>query len=85
MIDGELRWTADWCRNKLLDEKWLLGPSLRVVNQWKDRIAFSGTKTVNLHSKTIRSIVLELVTDQLDERGLRFASSVLTDVTSPIA
>lgn len=75
---NQLEWVAGFCDDHLLDEKWLLGPSLRVVNQWKEQIAFSGTKVVNLHPKTIRAIVLQLATERLDELGMEFASPVLS-------
>ncbi len=60
-----LSWLQQQCIESLLAEKWLLCDSLRTAQMWKDRINLAGTATVNLHSKTLRSIVLAVVDDYL--------------------
>lgn len=51
---------ADACRARLLAEKWLLVPSLRVGHQWIDAVARAGQPAVNVRLKTIKSLALEL-------------------------
>ena len=61
--------TAETCQQHLLKHKWLLAPSRRVGNQWKDQINLAGTNTVNLHTQTLKSIVMELIAGELAARG----------------
>ena len=63
-----------------MDEKWLLCRSLRDAQSWKDRIALAGTPAVNLHGKTLRSIVLSLVSHQLAASGRVFLSHNATQL-----
>lgn len=66
MIDLQnttLTWLQQQSSANLLAEKWLLCESLRAAQTWKDRINLTGTATVNLHAKTLRSIVLSIVGD----------------------
>jgi ATP-dependent helicase/nuclease subunit B len=76
MISSLLQPMVQTCREYVLDEKWLLAPSRRVGNQWKDQVNLAGTNTVNLHTETIKSAVLRIVSDELASRGIEFASEV---------
>ncbi|MEZ6134254.1 MAG: PD-(D/E)XK nuclease family protein [Pirellulaceae bacterium] len=56
-----MKWLASLCNDSLLTEKWLLVEDLRVAQQWKDRLCLAGYSTINLHSKTLRSLAVSLV------------------------
>ena len=75
MIASYLLPTAQTCENHLLEPKWLLCPNLRVGNQWKDQINLGGINSINLHSYTIKSLVLELASSELVKSNLRFAGA----------
>lgn len=51
---------GDYCRQHLLEEKWLLAGSLRSASQWKQQLAMSGVAAVNLHPHTLHSAVIRL-------------------------
>jgi ATP-dependent helicase/nuclease subunit B len=51
---------ANVCRNHLLNEKWLVAPSLRVGNQWLEAVARSGQAVLNVRVKTLDGLALEL-------------------------
>ncbi len=59
------------CRKHLLDEKWLLAPSLRAGHQWLDQVALGGQAAVNVRVKTLRSLALELAAPAMADRGLK--------------
>ena len=65
MKNATIKWLRQQCTDNLLIEKWLLCPDMRTAQTWKDRISLAGTPTVHLHSKTLRSTVLSLVSDDL--------------------
>ncbi len=64
------------CEKRLLDEKWLLAPSLRVGWQWLDAASRCGRPLVNLHVKTIQRIVLDAAAPYMAANGLQFASTL---------
>ena len=70
MKNATLNWLREQCAQNLLAEKWLLCDSLRSGQTWKDRINLAGTATVNLHSKTLRSIVMSLVSQHMAQQKL---------------
>ena len=80
MTNATLNWLQEQCSNHLLGEKWLLVRSLRDGHSWKDRIARAGTASVNLHAKTIRSIVLALVNESLVVSGRAFIGQDATQL-----
>ena len=53
------------CRDHLLEEKWLITPSLRIGLQWLDAVASAGQPVVNVRIKTPKSLALELATPLL--------------------
>ena len=67
-----MKWLASLCNDNLLTEKWLLAEDLRVAQQWKDRLCLAGYSTVNLHSKTLRSLAVSLVGNVLATKKLTF-------------
>ncbi len=70
----------DICRDKVLEEKWLLAPSLRVGFQWLDSVARSGQPVLNVRVKTLQQVVLEVVAIEMDRRGLTFLRGVRFEV-----
>lgn len=74
-----LTWLQQQCSANLIAEKWLLCESLRTAQTWKDRINLAGTATVNLHSKTLRSIVLSIVGDFLAASKLVYLDQSATE------
>ncbi len=74
-----LTWLQQQCSANLLAEKWLLCDSLRTAQIWKDRINLTGMATVNLHSKTLRSIVLSIVGDFIAASKLVYLDQSATE------
>jgi hypothetical protein len=66
---------AEICRCRLLAEKWLLAPTLRIGYQWITRIVRSGLPVANLHVRTISSLAFDLASPLLAEKRLKRASS----------
>lgn len=79
MENTTLTWLQQQCSENLLTEKWLLCESLRTAQTWKDRINLAGTATVNLHSKTLRSIVLSILGDFLAASKLVYLDQPATE------
>jgi ATP-dependent helicase/nuclease subunit B len=75
--NAAIQFIAKCCRAHVLTEKLLLAPNLRVGNQWREGVAWSGTGTVNLQSCTVRSIVVRLAQPWLLENDLGLASSAI--------
>ena len=76
MIASHLLPASETCQQNLLTPKWLLAPSRRVGIQWKDQLNLAGIHTVNLHSETIKSLVIKIVSTKMTEAGVEFASGV---------
>jgi RecB family exonuclease len=70
-----LDWLTEQCVNNLLAEKWLLCADLRAGQTWKDRVNLAGTATVNLHGKTIRTVVLGIMRQPLAAEKLTYLNS----------
>ncbi len=51
---------ADICRDRVLDEKWLIAPSLRTGHQWLDAVTRSGQPVLNVRTITLRALALDL-------------------------
>ena len=69
-----IEWLAGNCKQHLLDEKWLIADDLRTSQQWKDQLNLAGHPSINLHSKTLRSLAVALVGEVLASQELSFAS-----------
>lgn len=71
---------ADRCRTHLLSEKWLIVESQRIGQTWKDRLTLNNRSTINLHAKTLRTLVVELSQRVLERRDLRYVDSMTTQM-----
>ena len=71
-MNATVKWLASLCNDNLLTEKWLLTEDLRVAQQWKDRLGLAGYSTINLHSKTMRSLAVSLAGHLLATKQLTF-------------
>lgn len=65
---------ADVCRQRRLEEKWLLAPSMRVGYQWLGCTASAGQPAVNVRVKTLKSMVLDLAGPEMARAGAELAS-----------
>lgn len=63
---GEL---ARICRERLLEEKWLLAPSLRVGHQWLDSLTLSGAPALNIRIKTVKAMALDAAAPEMSSNG----------------
>ncbi len=74
---------ASVCREQLLEEKWLLAPSLRVGHQWLEAVTRSGQSIVNVHVKSLKTMALDLAAPDLLAKDVRLlagnAGPVLVD------
>ena len=70
------------CREHMLAEKWLIAPSNRVGFQWLDAVAMSGQPVLNVRTKTLRHLALELASPELDRRGLSFLRGAAREVVA---
>jgi len=70
----------DVCRERVLEEKWLLAPSRRVGFQWLDSVARSGQPLLNVRVKTLRQVVLDLAAGEMARKGLTFLGGVEGEV-----
>ena len=55
-----IRELSDTCRDRLLDEKWVIAPSRRAGNDWLLAVARTGQPVINGHVKTIENLALHL-------------------------
>ena len=58
------------CRERVLDEKWLVAPSLRVAQQWLDSATRGGQPVANVRVMTLTSLALTLGATEMGRRGL---------------
>lgn len=65
---------AELCLEHLLEEKWLLAPSLRVGHQWLDAVTRTGQPAVNVRIKTLRSMALDLAAPEMAAKNLGLLS-----------
>lgn len=61
---------ADLCRDLLIDQKWLLAPSLAIGTQWVDYVARQGVACINLQVATCDTLACEWAHTVLAEGGL---------------
>ena len=79
-LDSFTRALREICADDPLREKWLVAPSLRVAQQWADRVARSGQPVLNAHPKTLRGIAMQLAAPGMAERGLEFLGRARSEV-----
>jgi ATP-dependent helicase/nuclease subunit B len=70
----------DICRDRVVDEKWLLAPTRRVAFQWLDSVARSGQPVLNVRVKTLRHIVLDFASTEMARRGVTLLREVRAGV-----
>ena len=75
-----IEWLAGNCKKHLLEEKWLLADDLRTAQQWKDQLNLAGHASINLHSKTLRSLAVSLVGEVLAARTQLLSEWVVEDI-----
>ena len=63
------------CREELIREKWLIAPSLRVGQQWLDRVALDGQSVLNARVKTFKVLAIELAAREMARNGFSFVSN----------
>lgn len=68
------------CRSRILDEKWLLTPSLRLGYQWVDQVARSGQPALNVRVKTLRQMALELAAEEMERLGVSLIGRTAQEV-----
>jgi ATP-dependent helicase/nuclease subunit B len=56
------------CRDHLLDEKWVIAPSLRAGHEWLMAVARAGQPVINAHVKTLRKLALDLAAPRMAEQ-----------------
>jgi hypothetical protein len=62
------------CRDYLIDEKWLVAPSLRAGHQWLTTVTQNGQPVVNCRVTTLLHLALDLAGPRLVEAGIELAS-----------
>jgi len=63
------------CRDHLLDEKWVLAPSLRAGHEWLVAVTRAGQPVVNGHVKTLVKLALDLAGPLMVEKELELVSA----------
>ncbi len=66
---------ADIFREELIQEKWLIAPSLRVGQQWLDRVALHGQPILNARIKTFKVLAIELAASEMAGKGSSLVSN----------
>jgi ATP-dependent helicase/nuclease subunit B len=62
------------CRDHLLEQKWLVAPSLRAGHQWLTTVTRNGQPIVNCRVTTVPRLALELAASRLVHAGVELAS-----------
>jgi RecB family exonuclease len=71
---------SELCAERVLDDKVLLAPSLRVGMQWLDAVARGGQPVLNFRVETLRGFALGLATPAMEERGLTLLRGMRAEV-----
>ena len=64
----------------VLEEKWLLAPSLRVGFQWLDAVTRSGRPVLNARVKTLTGMALELAAPEMERRGVSLLHGIRAEL-----
>ena len=72
VLNTLVRELSEVCRDRLLEEKWVVAPSRRAGNDWLLAVARTGQPVVNGHVKTIENLALNLASQHIaqDKREL---------------
>lgn len=57
------------CQEHILEEKWLIAPSLRVGHQWLDIVTLAAGPVLNVRIKTLKGLALDLAGPKMAESG----------------
>jgi RecB family exonuclease len=71
---------AEVCRQRRLEEKWLLAPSMRIGHQWLACAARAGQPAINVRVKTLKSMVLDLAGPEMAHAGVELASQRAAEI-----
>lgn len=71
---------SDYCGAHILDEKWVLAPSLRVGHQWLELVARQGRPVLNARVKSFQNLAHELAAPALQANGLAFLGRTQREV-----
>jgi hypothetical protein len=63
------------CRNRVLEEKWLIAGSIRIGRQWLDQVTLQGTAPFNVRLKTFRGFILFAASNTLARNASSFLNS----------
>ena len=58
------------CQERLLEEKWLIAPSLRVGHQWIDIVTLANGPVLNVRIKTLKGLALDLAGPEMARLGV---------------
>ncbi len=76
---------ADLLARHVLEEKWLLAPSLRVGFQWLDAVARTGQPVLNARVKTVAGMALELAAPEMEKRGVSLLRAMQAELLTNAA
>ncbi|MBI2192621.1 MAG: PD-(D/E)XK nuclease family protein [Planctomycetes bacterium] len=62
------------CREHLLEEKWVVAPSLRAGRQWIESVARAGTPVLNARPRTLMNLALDLAGPEIAAANLAILS-----------
>ncbi|MFV1957689.1 MAG: hypothetical protein ACC669_10695, partial [bacterium] len=66
---------ASVCQDHLLEEKWLIAPSLRVGHQWIELAARQGRGVLNLAPTTMMGLALKIAGPRIAKKGLKIITA----------
>jgi ATP-dependent helicase/nuclease subunit B len=64
-----IRRVSTSCKERLLAEKWLIAPSLRVGHQWLEAVVRAGQSAVNVRINTMKGLALDLAAPEMAAKG----------------
>jgi len=70
----------DVCAKDPVGEKWVLAPSLRIAQQWIDRVALSGQPALGAHAKTLRGVAIDIASPRLAATSRTFLGRPRSEV-----
>ncbi len=81
MVQNKLVYAiSELLKEHVLEEKWLLAPSLRTGFQWLDAVTRSGRPVLNARVKTITRMGLELAAPDMERRGMSLLRGIRAEL-----
>jgi hypothetical protein len=65
---------ADVCRDRRIEQKLLIAPTIRTGHLWLDSVTMIGAPVLNARVKTFQAFAMDLAEPKMRENGLRFLS-----------